>query len=47
MGFKYDVELMVNVAKMYYIEGLKQDEIAHQVKVSRSSISLILKSPEK
>jgi deoxyribonucleoside regulator len=42
MAFKYDVELMVNVARLYYQEGLKQDEIAKQVKVSRSSISLIL-----
>ncbi len=39
---KYEIELMVNVAQMYYNNGLKQEEIAKRVNVSRSSISLIL-----
>ena len=42
MNGKYDIELLVNVARMYYIDGLKQDEIAKRVNVSRSLISLIL-----
>ena len=42
MSSKYDIELMVDVAGMYYDEGLKQDEIAGRVSVSRSSVSLIL-----
>ncbi len=37
-----DLELMVNVARMYYQRGLKQEEIARRVKVSRASISLLL-----
>jgi deoxyribonucleoside regulator len=37
-----DLQLMVSVARMYYQEGLKQEEIAKRVKVSRASISLIL-----
>ena len=42
MKNKYDVQLLVNVAKMYYLYGMKQEEIAKEIKVSRSSISLIL-----
>ncbi len=42
MNGKYDTDLLVNVARMYYIDGLKQDEIAKRVQVSRSLISLIL-----
>ena len=37
-----DLQLMVSVARMYYQQGLKQEEIAKRVKVSRASISLIL-----
>jgi deoxyribonucleoside regulator len=37
-----DLELMVSVARMYYQRGLKQEEIARRVKVSRASISLLL-----
>ncbi|HVO39384.1 MAG TPA: sugar-binding domain-containing protein [Spirochaetia bacterium] len=37
-----DLELMVSVARMYYQRGLKQEEIAKRVKVSRASISLLL-----
>lgn len=39
---RYDMQLMVQVAKMYYSEGLKQDSIAFKLGISRSSISLIL-----
>ncbi len=39
---RYDMQLMVQVAKMYYSEGLKQDDIAYKLGISRSSISLIL-----
>jgi len=37
-----DLELMVSVARMYYQRGLKQEEIAKRVKVSRASVSLLL-----
>ena len=37
-----DLELMVSVARMYYQRGLKQEEIARRVKVSRASVSLLL-----
>jgi len=37
-----DLQLMVSVARMYYQQGLKQEEIATRMKVSRASISLIL-----
>ncbi len=37
-----DLELMVSVARMYYQRGLKQEEIARKVKVSRASVSLLL-----
>lgn len=42
MNYKYDVQLMVKVAQMYYTDKCKQEEIAHQLKISRSSVSLIL-----
>ncbi len=37
-----DLQLIVRVARMYYQRGLKQEEIAKRVKVSRASISLLL-----
>ena len=37
-----DVQQIVNVARMYYLRGMKQEEIAKKLKVSRASISLIL-----
>ena len=37
-----DLQLIVSVARMYYQQGMKQEEIARRVKVSRASISLIL-----
>lgn len=42
METKHDVELMVKVAEMYYLDGLKQEEIAKQLKISRSLISMML-----
>jgi deoxyribonucleoside regulator len=39
---KYDVQLMVKVAQMYFIDGLKQEDIAKQLQISRSLISMIL-----
>jgi deoxyribonucleoside regulator len=37
-----DLQQMVNVARMYYQQGLKQEDIARRVKISRASVSLIL-----
>lgn len=42
MKARYDIQLMVQVAKMYYIEGLTQEKIAQQLGISRSSISMVL-----
>lgn len=42
MNYRYDVQLMVKAAEMYYTDRLTQEEIARQLKVSRSSVSLIL-----
>lgn len=42
MDAKYDVQLMVKVAEMYYMDGLKQEDIAKQLQISRSMISMIL-----
>jgi deoxyribonucleoside regulator len=37
-----DLHLVVSVARLYYEKGLKQEEIARRVKISRASVSLIL-----
>ena len=42
MRNKIDKQLLYNVARMYYLEGKKQDEIAKVVNRSRSSISMFL-----
>ena len=42
MGSQLDISLVVKVAKMYYLEGLKQEDIAKQIGISRSLISMIL-----
>jgi deoxyribonucleoside regulator len=42
MKVRYDIQLMVQVAKMYYMEGLTQEQIAKELGISRSSISMIL-----
>ena len=35
MKARYDIQLMVQVAKMYYLEGLTQEKIAQQLGISR------------
>jgi deoxyribonucleoside regulator len=42
MRSKVDKQLLYNVARMYYVEGKKQDEIAAIIERSRSSISMFL-----
>lgn len=42
MSSRLDVQLVVKVAQMYYLDGLKQEEIARQIGISRSLISMIL-----
>ncbi len=42
MESRYDYEMMVRVAQMYYIDGFKQEKIAKQVGLSRSSVCMIL-----
>jgi DNA-binding transcriptional regulator LsrR (DeoR family) len=37
-------DLKIQVAKMYYIEGLSQDEISKNIHVSRPSVSRLLQS---
>ena len=39
---QYDIQLMVQVARMYYMEGMTQQVIAKQLGISRSAISMIL-----
>ncbi|MDC7226287.1 MAG: sugar-binding domain-containing protein [Spirochaetales bacterium] len=47
MRNKVDKQLLYNVARMYYAEGKKQDEIAAIVERSRSSISMFLTEARK
>jgi deoxyribonucleoside regulator len=42
MASRLDVSLVVKVAKMYYLDGLKQEDISKQIGISRSLISMIL-----
>jgi DNA-binding transcriptional regulator LsrR (DeoR family) len=42
MSSRLDVSLLVKVSKMYYLDGLKQEDIARQIGISRSLISMIL-----
>lgn len=42
MTTRYDVHIMVQVAQMYYMDGLTQEKIAKQLGISRSAISMIL-----
>jgi DNA-binding transcriptional regulator LsrR (DeoR family) len=42
MSSRLDVQLVVKVAQMYYLDGLKQEDIAKQIGISRSLISMIL-----
>ncbi len=42
MDYKYDVQLMVKASRMYYMDRLKQDDIAKKLDISRSLVSMIL-----
>lgn len=42
MKARYDIQLMVKVAKKYHLDGFTQEQIAKELKISRSSISMIL-----
>ncbi len=42
-----DLQQIVSVARMYYQRGMKQEEIAKRLKVSRASVSLILTEAKK
>lgn len=42
MKVQHDIRLVVQVAKMYYSEGLTQEKIARELHISRSAISVIL-----
>lgn len=42
MGLRFDEKLMVQVAQMYYIDGMTQSDIAKQFGLSRSSICMML-----
>ena len=42
MKARYDVQLMSQIAKMYYMEGLIQEKIAQQLGISRTSVSMVL-----
>ena len=39
---RFDIALMVKVAQMYYLDGLKQEDIAKALSISRSLTSMIL-----
>jgi len=39
---RYEIELMVTVSKLYYLNQLKQEEIATRLNISRALVSLIL-----
>lgn len=39
---RYDSHIMVQVAQMYYMDGMIQEKIARQLGISRSAISMIL-----
>ncbi len=42
MKARYDIQLMVQASKMYFINGLTQEQIAQQLGISRSSVSMML-----
>ncbi|MDW7655908.1 MAG: sugar-binding domain-containing protein [Bacillota bacterium] len=42
MDHKFEIPLMVKVAERYYLRGLKQEEIARELNIARSTISVIL-----
>ncbi len=42
MKARYDIQLMVQASKMYYVGGMTQEQIAQQLGISRSSVSMML-----
>jgi DNA-binding transcriptional regulator LsrR (DeoR family) len=42
MKARYDIQLMVQASKMYYVSGMTQEQIAQQLGISRSSVSMML-----
>jgi len=42
MKARYDIQLMVQASKMYYLGGMTQEQIAKQLGISRSSVSMVL-----
>jgi DNA-binding transcriptional regulator LsrR (DeoR family) len=42
MKARYDIQLMVQASKMYYVNGMTQEQIAQQLGISRSSVSMML-----
>jgi DNA-binding transcriptional regulator LsrR (DeoR family) len=42
MESKFDVQMMVQTSRMYYLEGLTQQSIAKELGISRSYISMLL-----
>ncbi len=42
MKARYDIQLMVQASKMYFIGGQTQEQIAQQLGISRSSVSMML-----
>jgi deoxyribonucleoside regulator len=43
MSSLLDIPLMVKVAKMYYLEGFKQEDIGKKIGISRSLISVLIR----
>lgn len=39
----HDIRLMTKIARLYYLDGLKQEEISDRVGISRSTVSRLLK----
>lgn len=42
METRHDIHILVQVAQMYYMDGLTQEKIAKELGISRSAISMIL-----
>ena len=40
---KFDLRLMARVARLYYLDGLKQSEIARRVSISQATVSRLIK----
>jgi len=42
LEIRHDIHIMVQVAQMYYIDGLTQEKISKELGISRSAVSMIL-----